>query len=249
LTGAAIGSFLNVCIYRLPRGLSLLAPSSSCPHCGAKIAWRDNIPLLSFWLLRARCRHCKEVISFRYFFVELVSALGWLALWLTYGLSGYFFTSGIFLSLLFVVILTDGETGLIPDAVTIPGMIAGLAASVLDPALFRETIWYRGLLSSGTGLLAGGVLLWLAGFLGRLVFKKDSMGGGDIKLLAMIGSFIGWQKVLLTFFTAPFLALPFALYARFARREATLPYGPFLALAAALQFFFGNTFISYLLRY
>jgi leader peptidase (prepilin peptidase)/N-methyltransferase len=224
-------------------------PPSSCPHCNRRIAWHDNIPLLSFWILGGRCRHCKKSISFRYFFVEFISALGWLALWILYGLSGYFFIGGIFLSLLLVVILTDWETGLIPDAITFAGMVAGLAASAFYPALFTETVWYRGLLSSGTGLLVGGVLLWLAGVLGQKVFKKDSMGGGDIKLLAMVGSFIGWEKVILTFFTAPFLALPFALYSRFIRKEETFPYGPFLAIAALIQFFFGDIIWEYLLNW
>jgi len=235
-----VGSFLNVCIYRLPRGLSIVSPPSHCPQCQAPVAWFDNLPLLSFLILRGKCRKCSVSILFRYFLVELASASLWLALWLIYGPSRLFVISIPFFSLLFVAIITDLETGLIPDRLNIFGMALGLALSVFFPTLFGETLWLRGLASSCLGLLAGGGMLLGTGVLGTWVFKKDSMGGGDVKLLAMIGSFLGWQSVILVFFTAPLLALPAALYCRFKKKEETIPYGPFLALAAIFYFFFGR---------
>lgn len=191
-------------------------------------------------ILRGKCRKCTASIPFRYFLVELTSALLWLVLWLTYGPSWLFAVGVLFFSLLLVAIITDLETGLIPDRLNFFGMASGLALSALYPGSFGETLWFRGLLSSGLGLLVGGGILLGTGLVGTWVFKKESMGGGDVKLLAMIGSFLGWKSAILVFFTAPFLALPVALYSRLFKKEETFPYGPFLAFAAIFHFFFGR---------
>jgi len=152
----------------------------------------------------------------------------------------------VFLSLLLAVTVTDLETGLIPDALTYPGMIAGLVVSIFYPGLHEVSGRVIGLREGALGLLAGGGAIYVTGFIGDRVFKKESMGGGDLKLMAMVGAFLGWQKVILTFFTAPFFALPVALYVRLRHKSETIPYGPYLAVAAALQFFYGATLWEYL---
>jgi leader peptidase (prepilin peptidase)/N-methyltransferase len=243
--GAIVGSFLNVCIYRMPRDLSIVLPRSFCPHCKAMIPWYENIPLVSYLLLRGKCFRCRQPIAFRYFFVELVTA--WIAwfLWQRFGLSVEFVASAIFFAMIIVATLTDFETGLIPDQITIPGMIAGLALSVTGHGHFTETLWYQKFFASGAGLLAGGGILLLTGWLGKLVFRKDSMGGGDVKLLAMIGAFVGVTKVGLIFLLAPFPALPFALWQRFVKKEETIPFGPFLALTGAFVFMQGDAVLNF----
>jgi leader peptidase (prepilin peptidase)/N-methyltransferase len=243
--GAIVGSFLNVCIYRLPRDLSVVIPRSFCPHCKASIPWYENIPLVSYLLLRGRCFRCRRPIAVRYFLVELTTAgIAWF-LWQRYGLSAEFVTSAIFFAMILVATLTDFETGLIPDQITITGMIAGLALSVTGHGHFAQALWYQKLLASAAGLLVGGGILLLTGWLGKLVFRKDSMGGGDVKLLAMIGAFVGVTKVGLIFFLAPFPALPFALWQRFMKKEETIPFGPFLALAGALIFMEGDVVLNF----
>ena len=246
--GAIVGSFLNVCIYRMPRDLSVVLPRSFCPHCKATIPWYENIPLVSYLLLQGKCFRCRRPIAFRYFFVELVTAgIAWF-LWQRYSLSAEFFVSVIFFAMLIVATMTDFETGLIPDQITIAGMIAGLALSVTGHGHFLQPLWYQKLLSSLAGLVAGGGILLLTGWFGKLVFRKDSMGGGDVKLLAMIGAFVGVTKIGLIFFLAPFPALPLALWQRLVKKEETIPYGPFLALAGAVMFVEGDAVLKFLMR-
>ena len=246
--GAIVGSFLNVCIYRMPRDLSIVLPRSFCPHCKAMIPWYENIPLLSYLLLRGKCFRCRRSISIRYFLVEFVTAvIAWL-LWQRYGLSAEFVASAIFFAMIIVATMTDFETGLIPDEITITGMLLGLGLSVIGHGHFTQTYWYQKLLASGAGLLAGGGILLLTGWLGKLVFRKDSMGGGDVKLLAMVGAFVGMTKVGLVFLLAPFPALPFALWQRFVKKEETIPFGPFLAFAGAFIFVEGDAILNFLSR-
>lgn len=242
LIGLVVGSFLNVCIHRLPRGESIVRPRSYCPKCGKPIAWFDNIPLLSFFILRGHCRHCLVRISFRYPAVELLSGLIWLGSWKASGGVPIFWIGTLFLSLLLVVTAADFETGLIPDTVSFFGMAAGLAASFFCPNLHGTLSGLVALERSAIGLAIGGGLIYVIGLAGDWIFQRESMGGGDVKLLAMAGSFLGWEKVLLTFFTAPLVALPFALYQRWVKKEEVIPYGPFLSLAAAVQFFYGGIF-------
>jgi leader peptidase (prepilin peptidase)/N-methyltransferase len=246
--GAVVGSFLNVCIHRMPRDLSIVLPRSFCPHCKAKIPWYENIPLASYLLLRGKCFRCRKPIAFRYFLVELAAAGIALWLWQRYGLSVEFAASAIFFAMILVATMTDFETGLIPDQITYAGMILGLGLSVAGYGHFTQPFWYQKLLASGAGLLTGGGSLLLIGWLGKLVFRKDSMGGGDVKLLAMIGAFVGVPKVVLIFFLAPFPALPFALWQRFIKKEETIPFGPFLALTGALVFMEGDAVLNFLSR-
>lgn len=244
--GAIVGSFLNVCIHRMPRDLSIVWPGSFCPQCKAPIPWYYNVPLVSYLALRGKCFRCKRRIAPRYFFVELLNALSWLGLWMAYGLSFRFGISCVFVSLMLVVIMTDFETGLIPDLITFSGMLIGLCVSVVNTGAFPEGLWYHKLLASAAGLLGGGAILWITGWLGSVIFRKDAMGGGDVKLLAMVGAFLGIEKTALVFLFSPFLALPYALFYRFVKRSETIPYGPFLAVTAVVLFLQGGTVIELL---
>lgn len=251
LFGIIFGSFLNVCIQRMPREESIVKPASHCPNCKAPIAWRDNIPLFSFLALGGKCRICKEKISVRYFWVELFSGLLWLGLWAWYGcgLSVHFFAGVILFSILFSVSITDLETGYIPDKFTLPGMAIGLLFSIFTPALFGQTNGLTALLRSLGGLLAGGGSLLALGIVGNFIFKKESMGGGDIKLLAMMGAFLGVKKAILILFFAPVVALPIALFLKFFKRAETIPFGPYLALTGAWFYLFGEEFVANLFYY
>ena len=256
LLGLAVGSFLNVAIHRLPRDESVVKPGSRCPKCEKAIRWYDNLPVLSYVLLGGRCRHCREGISFRYPLVELVSGLLWYVSWRSSGGTAAFLVPVVFNSLLLVMALADLETGLIPDEASLGGIAAGLLVSFFWPELHGTSTGLLGLAWSVVGLLAGGGLIYLTGVAGNWIFQRElaklgldqSMGGGDVKLLAMAGSFLGWEKVLLAFFIAPIASLPFALYQRIAKKEQIIPYGPFLALACAVQFYFGETIWAWFVR-
>ena len=240
LLGLVIGSFLNVCIHRFPEEKSVIWPGSHCPKCKHKISWYDNIPLLSFFILRGQCRHCKAAISWRYPIVEFLSGIIWIFCWGLFGWSWIFLISVIFLSLLLIITATDLETGLIPDEVTFSGIGAGILISVFYPALQSSAVWWGGGWRSILGLLLGGALIYITGAVGKLVFRKDAMGDGDVKLMAMIGCFLGWEKIILVFFTAPFLALPLALFSKYIQKKEAIPYGPFLAVASGFYFFLGD---------
>jgi len=244
--GGVFGSFLNVCIYRFPREESIVKPGSHCPHCQKPISWKDNLPILSYILLRGRCRSCGQSISARYFWVELMSGLIWITFWSWYGFSGVTLAGILLYSVLLSVSVTDWETGYIPDKFTLPTMAAGLILSAGFPELQGQGVWLKSLGWSFAGLLAGGGILLVTGLIGNFLFKKDSMGGGDIKLLAMLGAFLGVKKVILVFLLAPILAVPFALFARFIRKSETIPFGPYLALTGAWLFLHGDRVAEYL---
>jgi leader peptidase (prepilin peptidase)/N-methyltransferase len=246
--GTVTGSFLNVLIYRIPLELSIVQPASFCPLCQKNIHWYDNIPLLSFLMLEGKCRHCAGVISPRYFIVELMTGLLWFGAWLFYGVSGFFAAGVILLSFLLALSVIDLERGILPDKLTVTGMIFGLGLSGFYPLLFKETLWYQGIFQSFLGLAVGALILLATAYLGKKIFKKESMGEGDIKLLAMAGAFLGWQKIILVFFLAAFLALPFALYFKYRKGREIIVYGPYLAAASALLFFMGDWMLRILLR-
>lgn len=249
LFGTLVGSFLNVCIHRMPQGASIIKPGSHCPACEKPIAWHHNIPLVSFIALRAKCWNCSASISPRYFAVELLNALIWLGLWFYYGVSPQFFAGIILFSILLAVTFTDLETGLIPDKLNLAGAIAGLSLSALFPELQHRTIWYEGLFASAMGLLIGGGILYLVGMLGDFIFKKETMGGGDIKLLAMMGAFLGTQKIFFVFMLSPIPAAPIALFLKLTRKAETLPFGPYLALTGAIFFVAGDPIVAWILKY
>lgn len=244
--GAVVGSFLNVCIYRMPRGESIIFPSSHCTNCHRSIAWYDNIPFISYLILRGRCRLCKAKISFRYFIVEGLTAATFVSLLWRFNFSLDFLIYAALLSALIIISFIDLEHRVIPDELSLAGIVAGLIISGFYPALQDQASWKFGLLHSLMGILVGGISIYLIGLLGSAIFKKEAMGGGDVKLLAFIGAFLGWKFTLLTFFLAPFFGSIVGLPLKFVKKQDTIPYGPFLSLAAAVSIFCGDRILSFI---
>lgn len=237
LGGACIGSFLNVCIYRIPLEQSIVHPRSHCPSCNTLIAWHDNIPLLSFFLLRGRCRHCGTRISARYPLVELLTAVLFLMLWNRYGLDLRTLVYMGLTAALIVATFVDFDHMIIPDRISLGGMPAGLLFSALVPALHGADSARDALIASAVGIVAGSGSLYLVAWLGRLAFKKDAMGLGDVKLLGAIGAFLGWPGVLFTVLLSSLLGsvVGLALILGGGRGWQTrIPYGPYLAAAAVI---------------
>lgn len=248
LMGLILGSFLNVCIYRFPKNKSIVFPASHCPLCQKPILWYDNIPLVSYVILGGRCRFCRGRIGFRYFMVELLSGILTVALFLTFGLNekfaGYMFlTSG-----LIVATFVDFELQEIPDQVTISGIIAGAIFAALFPSILGASSWVGGLVSSIVGMIAGGGSIYLMGFFGELVFKKEAMGGGDVKLLAMVGAFLGWKLALVTFFVAPIFGAVVGIALKIKDGREIIPYGPYLSLATLVSIFWGEKILGFFIR-
>ncbi len=240
--GAIVGSFLNVCIHRLPRRESIVWPGSRCPSCGGAIAWYDNIPVASYLILAGRCRHCGDSISWRYPAVEAANAAGYAAILWWFGLSWEAAVYAVLYSALLVVTAIDLVHYIIPNVITLPGIVLGLVSSA--------TVLPVGLVNAGLGVLVGGGILWVLAWLSPYVFGKEGMGGGDIKLLAMIGAFLGWKPTLLTIMIGALAGSVVGLALigfKFMRRDQYLPFGPFLALGALLALFFHQDLIGWYL--
>ena len=238
--GALIGSFLNVCIYRLPRRESIAWPGSHCPACSHPIAWYDNIPLIGFLVLRGRCRACAVSIPLHYPLVEALNSIGYLALLWRFGPSGETVVYAGLFSALLVVAGTDLSHKIIPNAVTYPGIVLGL--------LSAGTVLPLGLLNGLIGLLVGGGILWLLAWASPYLFGKEGMGGGDIKLLAMLGAFLGWKPAVLTIMIGSFVGSVIGvslLAAKMIKREDYIPFGPFLVFGAIVALFFGSSLIEW----
>lgn len=238
--GALIGSFLNVCIYRLPRAESIAWPGSHCTACSQPIAWYDNIPLISYALLVGRCRRCSVSISFRYPLVEALNSLGYMGLLGFFGPSWSTCVYAVLFSALLVVAGTDLSHKIIPNAVTFPGICVGLISAA--------TILPLGLLNAVIGLLVGGGILWILAWASPYLFGKEGMGGGDIKLLAMIGAFLGWKPAVMTIMVGSFLGslIGVTLIAvRVIKRDDYIPFGPFLVCGALVSLFFGQSILEW----
>ncbi len=243
--GLIIGSFLNVCIYRLPKNESIISPASRCPKCGKDILWYDNIPILSYLLLMGRCRSCKARISFRYFIVELLTAALLTLLFMKFGLSAKFLAYCVLTCSLITATFVDFEIQEIPDQVSIGAALAGLVFALIFPSAFGAASRSAALSNSFLGILAGGASIYAMGAFGKLLFKKEAMGGGDVKLMAAIGAFLGWKLVLLAFFMAPFLSAPVGIILKMKDGRGIIPYGPYLSLAALVAIFFGERILKY----
>lgn len=236
-----------MCIYRLPRGESLIFPPSHCVHCNHRIYWFDNIPFLSYLVLRGKCRFCARPISFRYFIVEFLTALLLLTFYLCFDFSPKFFIFSILGSGLIVSSFIDFEHQLIPDVITIPGIFLGLVASFLFPFVLGETKQFSAALNSLVGVLVGGSSIYVMGVLGKLAFKKEAMGGGDVKLMAMVGAFVGWKLVLLIFFLAPFFGTIAGIILKIKEKKDVIPYGPYLSMATFIAILWGDKILGWLL--
>ncbi|MCD6353605.1 MAG: prepilin peptidase [Proteobacteria bacterium] len=239
LFGSAVGSFLNVCIYRLPRDESIVFPGSHCPHCNQLIRFYDNIPIISYLLLRGKCRFCGSPISIQYPFVEATAGTFSVLFYLCYPLLEYaiYFT---FFSSLLVVTMIDLKHQIIPDIISIPGIGVGFFASF---ALSRISY-----LDSLLGIALGGGILYGIAWAYHFIMKTEGMGGGDIKLLAMIGAFLGGKAVLVIIFLSSFfgslVGLAIMVLKRKGRRHV-IPYGPFLSLGAIIYLFCGDSLIRW----
>ena len=244
LLGLAIGSFANVLIYRLPREKNVVISHSACPKCGTMLRWYHNIPLISFAALRGKCGFCKAPISWRYPLVESINALLYLYFLWQFGLTLDFLVFCYLATVLLVIFFVDLDFQIIPDMLTYSGMVLGLLVALLPGGV--------DIAAACIGLLVGGGALYLIAWLGDMLFKKESMGGGDIKLAAMLGAFLGWQKVLFIFLSSAVIGLAVSVvlmaFSAKLRQERVIPFGPFLALAAVIAMLYGDRIIAYYLH-
>ncbi len=241
--GAVVGSFLNVCIYRLPRRESVVFPASHCPSCDAAIRPYDNVPIFSYLFLRGRCRSCGARISSQYPAVELVNALLTMFLFIKFGFSLTFLFLFIFCSALVVITFIDLEHRIIPDVISLPGIIIGFISSFF----LNWLSWQNSLI----GIVAGGGSLFIVAFVYQLITKKEGMGGGDIKLLAMMGAFLGWIAVPFIIFASSLVGSVVGITVMLAQKKDTklaIPFGPFLAFGAILYVFYGKRLIFWYLH-
>ena len=240
--GAIVGSFLNVCIYRIPKGESIIFPGSHCPHCHRLIPFYDNIPLVSYLLLRAKCRYCHGPISLQYPLVEGVTALCSFLLLTRFGISWSYLFYFSFIASLIVITVIDLYHQIIPDVISLPGIGVGLIASFILP---QPTF-----LNSLIGVLLGGGSLFLVATFYHWLFKREGMGGGDVKLLAMIGAFLGWKAVILTILLGSLVGSVIGVIVMVIKGKDfkyAIPFGPFLSLGAALSLFYGENLIRWYL--
>lgn len=240
--GAMVGSFLNVCIHRLPKEESIVRPGSHCPKCKTPIRFYDNIPLLSYLLLGGKCRHCKAPISIQYPIVEAITALSSFFLFITFGVSLSFFYYFSFVAALIAITVIDLYHQIIPDVISLPGIVIGLLGSLVIPQI---TFW-----SSLIGVISGGGSLFLVATVYQWLFKREGMGGGDVKLLAMIGAFLGWKAVILTILLSSFIGSIIGITVMLIKGKDfkyAIPFGPFLALGAVISLFWGENLTSWYL--
>jgi len=238
ILGTVVGSFLNVCICRLPEGKSIVSPPSACPKCGQQIRWYENIPIISFLVLRAKCRSCSLPISWRYPLVEALNGLLTLLLFLKFGVSLSFLALFIFCSSLVVITFIDLDHQIIPDEISLPGIVIGFLFAIFLP--------WNGWFNSLLGILLGGGSLFLVAWGYEKLTGKEGMGGGDIKLLAMMGAFLGWSSVLFIIFAASLIGSVIGITAMLVQKKdgkLAIPFGPFLAFGAILYIFYGRQII------
>lgn len=240
IVGTFIGSFLNVCIYRIPRKKSIIFPPSTCPHCGCRINPWDNFPILSYALLGRKCRSCKQPISFQYPLVELLTGLlFWLTIH-TFGLKPQAFSYLIFIAALIVVAFIDLEHQIIPNIISLPGIVVGfMLACVTLPLSPKHSL---------IGILTGGGIIYLVSYFSLIFLGKEGMGGGDMKLMAMVGAFLGWKNALLTIFlgslSGSIIGVSLMIFKK-KKRGDYIPFGPFLVLGAIISLFVGDQIIGW----
>jgi len=244
ILGLIVGSFSNVCIYRIPRNESIIYPASHCPKCNSPIKPIDNIPLLSDILLKGRCRNCKSKISIQYPIVELLTGLIYLIISLIYGLSVQTLIYIILSSALIIIAFIDLDQQIVPDVISLPGIVIGFILSFFVP--------YITFINSALGIVVGGGIILIIGLTGTVIFKKEAMGGGDVKLAAMIGAFLGWRYVVVSLFLGFFLGAVtgiFLILAKIKKKEDMVPFGPFIVLGSFITLLWGEQIISWYLGF
>lgn len=233
LFGAVVGSFLNVVIYRLPLGISIVTPRSRCPSCGGAITALQNIPILSYLLLRGRCAKCGAAISLRYPFVEALTGALWAGAFIRFGPGWQLGAAILLLTGLVAVTFIDLDHRIIPDSLSLGGIPTGFALSFLTGLGWKASLY---------GIALGGGSLWAVAEGYRLITKREGMGFGDVKLLAALGAFLGWEAVLFIILIGSVVGALVGLVAAWAARGGRymeIPFGPFLSFAAALYVFVG----------
>jgi leader peptidase (prepilin peptidase)/N-methyltransferase len=243
ITGMLVGSFLNVCICRMPKGESVVFPPSHCPQCDYHIRWYDNIPLFSYLLLRAKCRGCGLHISLQYPLVELLNGLLTLALFLRVGPTFAFLVLFLFCSALVVITFIDLEHQIIPDEISLSGIVIGFVLSFF----LQGHSWLNSLL----GILLGGGSLLLVAYGYQWLTGKEGMGGGDIKLLAMMGAFLGWKSIPFIIFASSLIGSVIGITIMLIQKKDSklaIPFGPYLAFAAVVYIFYGRQIIHWYLN-
>ena len=264
--GLVIGSFLNVCIYRIPLRKSVIFPRSSCTRCDKQIPFYDNIPVLSWILLRGKCRFCSAPISFQYPFVELLTGAAFLACGLQWNFASPTYVNTLFLSVTIILIFTDFHHRILPNVLTLPGIVVGILLSPFqDPAVYMKdplSVAIANLFEHPTpltilpwtgsvmGAVIGGGILLVIGVGYQKLRKRQGLGMGDVKMMAMVGAFLGWPLTFLTIFAGSFLGLLVGIYLIVFRKQglqAKLPFGVFLGIGSALALFYGLAFLEWYL--
>lgn len=266
LLGLIIGSFLNVCIYRIPLGKSIVFPGSGCPECGKPIRPYDNIPVLSYVLLGGKCRSCGNSISLQYPFVELITGTAFYSCARVWEFSSPTFVNSLFLSVIIVLIFTDFHHRILPNKLTLPGILVGILLSPLQsPSLYMDILSVKAAslfgdagaraalpwIGSILGALIGGGLLFIVGFGYELLRKRQGLGMGDVKMMAMVGAFMGWRLALLTIFAGSLLGTFLGIFLIIFRKsnlQTKLAFGVFLGAGTALSLFWGLAFLKWYLR-
>lgn len=240
--GAIVGSFLNVCIHRLPKEESIVSPGSHCPKCQKPIKIYDNIPLVSYLFLKGKCRYCRERISIQYPIVETLTALSSFFLFLTFGVSWTYLYYFLFVAALIAITVIDLHHQIIPDVISLPGIVVGLLGSLIVPNITLSNALIGALAGGGSLLLVAMVYQWL--------FKREGMGGGDVKLLAMIGAFLGWKAVILTILLSSFIGSIIGIMVMLLKGKDfkyAIPFGPFLSVGAIISLLWGESLIRWYL--
>lgn len=261
--GLIVGSFLNVCIIRLPRGRSVVSPPSHCPQCREPIKFYDNIPIISFLLLRGTCRKCGEPISWRYPLVELMNGLFYVWIVREFGLGGEAFLMMAFCSALIVMTFIDFDHQIIPDLITLPGILIGISIAPFYMSALNEPLPFNlghlmphaaphliSFLNSVIGMIFGALPLLTIGWLWEKLRNVEAMGGGDVKLMGMVGAFLGWKGALLTIMLGALVGSVVGLGLIAAKRhkmDKVIPFGPFLALGSVITAFYGHDIIAWYL--
>ena len=264
--GLIIGSFLNVCIYRIPLKKSVVFPRSGCPQCGARIAFYDNIPVLSYIILGGKCRSCGTGISLQYPFVELLTGVSFLVCALKWNFTSPTFVNSLFLAVIIILIFTDYNHRILPNALTLPGALAGiLLSSFQTPELYMDVLSIRlaslfeysvartllPWIGSITGAVIGGGVLLVVGIGYQKLRHRQGLGMGDVKMLLMVGAFLGWRLTFLTIFAGSILGLFAGMYLIIFRKQnlqTMLPFGVFLGIASAIALFYGIPFLDWYLK-
>lgn len=267
LLGLAIGSFLNVCIYRVPRDESIAFPGSHCTVCNEDIKRRDLIPVISYFLLRGKCRNCGTHISIKYPIVEVLTSMVFVHIFLKFEpMNEYVYSMFmmVFFAMLIVIAFIDGEHMIIPDKIVIPGIVLGVVANTVGRIFIESSnfiSWHESLI----GALVGSVPLFIIGLIGTKIAKQDALGFGDVKFIAMIGAFLGWQMVIITLFLAVVIGAIIGIIIKVRLRfiisddneeneennhgkMIEMPFGPMLALGGAIAALYGWDILYWYLR-